>query len=113
MKFAPLYYLANTNKVEAYQQADLDALSAHLKTAKNMWHEDWVAQGSQDRGSCCVGKGITAYYVGPRKRIAEPVNIVSCNWVQGNISASQSVDRALKYLRHHGIECWYNDGQMD
>ena len=43
----------------------------------------------------------------------DPVNIVSCSWVQGNISASRSVEPALKYLRSKGIDCNYNDGWMD
>jgi hypothetical protein len=113
MKTVPKFYQSNEEKVSAYTDADLKELSPILTVAKSMWFNEWIKQGEEDVGSCCGGKGISAWYVRPRCRSAEPVNIVHCSWVQGNISASRSVESALQYLRSKGIDCEYNDGWMD
>ena len=113
MKTVPKFYTSNEDKVSAYQADDLKELSPILTVAKSMWFNEWLKQGSEDVGSCCGGKGISVWFVRSRCRSAEPVNIVSCSWGQGNISASRSVEPALKYLRSKGIDCNYNDGWMD
>ena len=113
MKTVPKFYMANEDRVSAYTDADLKELSTVLTVAKDMWFNEWIKQGEEDVGSCCGGKGISAWFVRSRCRSAEPVNIVNCSWVQGNISASRSVEPALEYLRSKGIDCNYNDGWMD
>ena len=113
MKTVPKFYQSNEEKVSAYQDADLEKLSPILTVAKSMWFNEWLKQGSEDVGSCCGGKGISVWFVRSRCRSAEPVNIVNCSWVQGNISASRSVEPALEYLRSKCIDCNYNDGGID
>mgnify|MGYP003670769508 CR=1 FL=1 len=90
MKTVPKFYMANEDRVSAYTDSDLKELSPILTVAKSMWFNEWMKQGEE-----------------------EPVNIVNCSWVQGNISASRSVEPALEYLRSKGIDCNYNDGWMD
>ena len=79
--------------------------------AKKMWHQDWKDQGGEDVGSCCIGKGISIK--GDVDQFGFGNNIVECSWVQGNISASRSVKRALVFLQDSGVDCFYNDGRMD
>ena len=47
------------------------------------------------------------YTTGARTR-----NVVSCNFVQGNISAYKSHAPALEFLKDNGIDARYNDGWM-
>lgn len=79
--------------------------------AKKMWYQDWLDQGGEDVGSCCLGKGISIK--GDVDQFGFGNNIVECNWVQGNMSASRSVKRALAFLQDSGVDCHYNDGRMD
>jgi len=117
MRTVPKFYQRNMgddeDRVLAYTDADITELRPILAKAKDIWLQEWIKQGSEDVGSCCGGKGISVWFVYPRCRSAEPVNVVGCSWVQGNISASRSVEPALKYLKDMGIECNYNDGWMD
>ena len=115
MKTAPRFYTANNDTVLAIQRPDLEAHRAVFEKAKDIWYDAWVADGAEDFGSCCGGKGISTWYVGPRQRTAQPVNVVGCNWVQGNLSASATVEEALEYLREElpELEFRYNDGWMD
>jgi len=113
MKTVPKFHTTNEDKISAFTQIDLKEKTEIFNKAKDIWFQEWVDQGSKDEGSCCGGKGISAWYVRPRCRSAEPFNIVRCGWVQGNISASESVKPALEYLKSKGIDCDYNDGWMD
>jgi len=113
MKTVPKFYQRNEDKVSAYTDVDITNLRPVFKKAKNIWLKEWEKQGSEDVGSCCGGKGISVWFVRSRCRSAEHVNIISCSWVQGNISASNSVKPALEYLKSMGIDCSYNDGWMD
>ena len=99
--------------VNAYQPVDLVAASPVLAAAQQIWYDEWVSQGSQDIGSCCGGKAIRVYFVGKGCRKYEMQSVVKCSWVQGNISASRSVQPALDYLAANGIEAEYYDGWMD
>ena len=111
MRTVPAYYVNNETKVLAMQPRDLRRYDIVLKTAEALWQMEWRKLGSKDSGTCCGG--IEAWCVGKGKRVAKMRNIVNCSWVQGNLSASESVGPALKYLRKNGIECRYNDGWMD
>ena len=99
----------------AYQKADIEKLRDEgvLAKAQDLWLAEWRKQGSEDRGTCCGGKGIEVCYLGPRKRNYDYTNIVLCPTGQGNLSAAESVGPALEYLKSKGIECKYNDGWMD
>jgi hypothetical protein len=113
MKTAPRFHLGSTQPpVNAYQREDIQSLRHFITHAENLWYDEWVKQGSKEEGTCCGGKGISVWFIGPRKRSAEPRNIIACRWVQGNLSASRSVQPALDYLKECGIEAEYNDGWM-
>ena len=115
MKIAPKFYAKNTDTAVAIQKPDFDKNYGTFQYAQSMWKSAWTKDGGRDYGSCCGGKGIETWYVGPRKRVAELVNVVSCNWVQGNLAAANTVDSALEYLRGEfpELEFRYNDGWMD
>ena len=112
MKMAPQFYTSGP-QVNAYRREELAKLAEVFGTAEQLWYDTWQKQGSKDEGSCCGGKGIQVWYLGPRKRFARPRTVVACNWVQGNVSAQTSVKKALAYLKAQGIEADYYDGWMD
>jgi hypothetical protein len=115
MKTSPKFYTKNNDTVLALQKPDFDENHGTFQKAQSIWHTAWLEAGAEDHGTCCGGKGIEAWYVGPRKRSAELVNVVACSWVQGNLSAARTVDSALEYLRRElpEVEFRYNDGWMD
>ncbi len=113
MKTAPRFYTGNPDTVLAYQPVDLEKFNAELRTAEQLWNQEWRAQGATDEGSCCGGKGIQVWFCGPRKRTAEPKTIIQAPPVQGNLSAQRSVGPALEYLKEQGIEARYYDGWMN
>ena len=114
MKTAPRFYAGNKDPViNAYQREDIAKLQDVFGTAEQLWYDAWQKQGSKDEGSCCGGKGIQVWFLGPRKRAAQPYTVIRCGWVQGNVSAQKSVNKALAYLKSQGIEAEYYDGWMD
>jgi len=113
MKTIEKFYKGSNEFVNAYEKKDLEKLTEIFQEARSIWYSSWVSQGSEDNGSCCGGKGLQVYYVPPRCRSAQPINIVSCNWVQGNISASKSSKNALEFLKKNNIDASYNDGWLD
>ena len=113
MKTVKTFHAGSKRTVNAYQRQDLLKLNWIIDLAKYRWHEDWLIQGKPDDGSCCVGKGINVWYLGPRKRFAVPAKIIRCDWVQGNMAAQKTVKGALAFLKKHGVECSYDDGAMD
>jgi hypothetical protein len=113
MKTVPRFYQSNPETVTALQAADVAKLRHVLQAAQDIWYSTWTDQGRKDEGTCCGGKGIEVWYLGPRKRSAEPRRVIPCTWVQGNLSASRSVQPALDYLKANGIEASYDDGWMD
>ena len=113
MKKIEKFYTGSNEFVNAYEKKDLEKLSEIFNEARNIWYSSWVDQGSKDIGSCCGGKGLEVYYIRPRCRSAKPINIVNCNWVQGNVSASQSSGEALNFLKRNNVEVSYNDGWLD
>jgi hypothetical protein len=113
MKRVSKFYPSNPETVEAYEQADINRIRPILREAKRLWDSEWELQGATDEGSCCGGKGIEIWIRAPRKRSAEPRNVISSPPVQGNISAQRSVKPALEYLAQNGIEATYNDGWVD
>ena len=115
MRTVPKWYTACEDTVLGIQLNDIQSNREILNEAADIWYTDWVESGSEDHGSCCLGKGIQTWVVGPRKRSAQPTNVVSCTWVQGNVAASTTVDNALEFLRDKLPE-WeftYYDGRMD
>lgn len=115
MKIVPKYYIKNEDKVLAIQDKDFQDNKDIFRQAEKMWYQEWRDSSALDEGSCCGGKGISTYYVGPRKRTAEQVNVVRCDFIQGNVSASRSAKKVLEYLKNElpEFEFSYNDGWMD
>lgn len=104
----------NGEIIQAYQAEDLEKLKSVFAAAKALWIQKWKEQGALDQGSCCGGKGISVPFIGKGKRNYESINVVSCDFVQGNVSAYQSVPEVLAFLREQGVvEASYNDGWMD
>jgi hypothetical protein len=115
MKTVPKWYTKSEEYILALQKPDFTENVSVFEYAKKLWHDAWIKDGARDHGTCCGGKGISTWFVGPRKRSAELVNVVACDWVQGNLSAATTVDAALEYLRGEfpDLEFRYNDGWMD
>ncbi len=113
MKQAPAFYAKSPDRVLALQKADLESLAPIFSEAREAWLAEWRRQGATDEGTCCGGKGIRVWYVGPRKRIAKRLLVVESPGCQGNLSASRSSRPALEILRASHIECQYYDGWMD
>jgi hypothetical protein len=113
MKTIEKYYKGSNDFVNAYEKKDLEKLTEIFQEATSIWYGEWLEQGKKDDGSCCGGKGLEVYYIAPRCRSAKPINIVKCNWVQGNISAYKSSGKALDFLKKNNIEATYNDGWLD
>jgi hypothetical protein len=99
--------------IDAYQPQELDLLKEHGAEAARLWFEEWQKQGAADQGTCCGGKSLRVWYLDKGKRKPMEMTITRCNWVQGNLSASASVQPALDYLKEQGIEAEYYDGWMD
>jgi hypothetical protein len=99
--------------VKAYQDHDLEPLTATFQTARDMWYWHWVQQGREDVGTCTGGKGIEVRYLAPRKRNYEWKRVVAPPPVQGNVSAFRSVTKVIEFLERNDIEATYNDGWMD
>jgi|GEM_PF-2131500 len=104
----------NGEIIQAYQAEDLEKLKLVFAAAKVLWIQQWKDQGALDQGSCCGGKGISVPFIGKGKRNYESINVVSCDFVQGNVSAYESVGGALAFLKEQGVVgASYNDGWMD
>lgn len=104
----------NGEMIQAYQAEDLEKLKSVFAAAKALWLQEWREQGALDQGSCCGGKGISVAFIGKGKRNYENVNVVACDFVQGNISAYQSAPAVLAFLKEQGVVgASYNDGWMD
>jgi len=104
----------NGEMIQAYQPKDLAKLNSVFAAAKALWVQQWIEQGAVDEGSCCGGKGISVPFIGKGKRNYEYVNVVSCDFVQGNIAAYKSVGEVLAFLKKEGVVgASYNDGWMD
>ena len=112
MKSIEVFYKGSGKFVEAYEKEDRDWLIPLALEAKEIWYQEWLNQGSPRKGTCCGGKGLEVWYRGPRKRSAKPVNLVACDFVQGNQAAYDSHKPALDYLKKNGVVAEYNDGWM-
>lgn len=110
-------YKKSGNFINALEQKDIDEIKPKLLEITNDWYLEWKKQGSIDEGTCCGGKGFEVWFVRPRGRKPETMNIVNCSWVQGNISAYKSHKVALsklnQILKPYNVEAKYNDGWMD
>lgn len=80
--------------------------------AKNIWFNSWVEDGKKDQGTCCLGKGIILEG-GVNWGGYTSVDIDSPP-VQGNISAYQTSDAAMQFVKANGYpDAVYYDGVMD
>ena len=113
MKNIEKFYKGSNDFVNAYEKKDLEKLMPIFEQATQIWYDEWVKQGSKNEGTCCGGKGLETWYVRPRCRGARPINIVRCDFVQGNVAAQKTYKKALKFLEKNKINAKYNDGWMD
>ena len=113
MKNIEAYYKGSGDFVDAYEKADVDKLRKIFRVAENLWFESFVAQGSKDEGSCTGGKGLQIWYRAKRRRSAELVTFVHCQFVQGNLSAKRSSKKAIQFLTDNNVDVKYYDGWMD
>ena len=73
-----------------------------LRKAEQIMHDEWKANGYDDRGTSVILAGI---------KVDGSVVIKQVN--QGNLSSYAAAKPAIKFLNEHGIDaCWY-DGIMD
>ena len=98
-------YKDDENPVLALEESDKEEAIKIGKYAENLWYRKWIELGEKDHGSCCGGKGIKVWFRGKGKRYARPTLVVQCDWVQGNISAQESKDKALEYVKEFLIVC--------
>jgi len=102
------------NPVLALEESDREEAIKIGEQAGEKWYQKWADLGEKDTGSCCGGKGIKAWFRGKGKRYATEIFIVRCDWVQGNISAQESKDDALEYVKEYLADnAFYDDGYMN
>ena len=107
-------YKDDENPILALEESDKEEAIKIGEYAKDLWYQKWVELGEKDHGSCCGGKGIKVWFKGKGKRYARQTFIVQCDWVQGNISAQESKDKALEYVKEFLIDnAFYDDGYMN
>ena len=114
MRNVPQFYTTNERRVDAYTLADLQLGKVHnlLKQAERMMHDEWEANGYDDRGSCVLGAGIEIWHVKPGARVAKPAVVIR-QVAQGNLSSSAAAEPAIEFLQEQGINARWNDGRMD
>lgn len=73
-----------------------------LKEAERIMHDEWEANGYDDRGTCVLGAGI-----------AVDGSVAIKQVTQGNVSSYAAAKPAIKFLNEHGIDAHWDDGIMD
>lgn len=107
-------YSNDDKTVTVYKKKDLEEIREYLELAHLKWLDEWKRQGGKDEGSCTGGKGLQVWYIAPKCRTPRQRTIIPCDWVQGNVSAYESVHVALDFLKEQGIEdVSYYDGWMN
>ena len=99
--------------VLALEESDREEAIKIGEQAEEIWHRKWAELGKKSHGSCCGGKGIKVWFRGKGKRYARPTFVARCDWVQGNLSAQESKDDALAYVKEFLADnAFYDDGYM-
>ena len=65
-----------------------------------------------DDGTCVIGAGIAIRYRAPRCR-KPTIRVIVAATFQGNVGSARACDRALRHLRHWGVDAFWYDGRMD
>jgi hypothetical protein len=114
MKKMKRYYNSDENDlVTVYEKKDLEEFAPFFNYANEAWYREWVRLGRKEKGTCCVGTGITIRYRGPRKRTWVDKTVIHSPPCQGNVSAYECVGPAMEYLKACRIEVEYYEGWMD
>ena len=77
------------------------------------WFAEWVARGQKDEGSCCLGIGISVYYLPPRARQPVRRQVIAWTWSQGDFEAERTKATPINRLAQYGAAAVYDCGRMD
>jgi len=61
-------YRGSKDFVLALEPADLEYLTPTFDRVRLEWAKEWQRRGCKDEGSCCLGVGVSVYYLRPGKR---------------------------------------------
>jgi hypothetical protein len=106
-------YKGSGDFVNAVQEADLASLRPVFKQAEDAWYSEWVARGCKDEGSCCLGVGVSIYYLPSRARQPRPMQVIYWNGSQGDFEAERTKQTPIRMLTERGIDAFYNCGRLD
>jgi hypothetical protein len=106
-------YKGSGEFVNAVQDTDLSELRPVFEQAKDAWHDEWVRRGSDQRGSCCIGIGISVYYLPPRARQPRPRQVIYWSFSQGDFGAEATKETPIQMLAARGVDAYYNCGRLD
>jgi hypothetical protein len=106
-------YKGSGEMVSALQDADIEQMRPIFREIEYAWYEQWLARGQKDEGSCCLGIGISVYYLPPRARYPRLRQVIQWTWSQGDFEAERTKDTPIKALAKYGASAVYNCGRMD
>ena len=106
-------YKGSGEIVHAVQDADLEKFAQLFRNAQYAWYQEWMARGQIDEGSCCLGVGVSVYYLPPRARHPRLRQVIEWLGSQGDFEAERTKAIPIKMLADHGISATYDCGRMD
>jgi len=99
--------------VNAVQDADLERLRPVFAETQREWFEEWMGRGQRDEGSCCLGIGISVFYLPPRARQPQRRQVIAWTWSQGDFEAERTKATPIDRLAQYGVTAVYDCGRMD
>lgn len=106
-------YKGSGEYVNAAQDSDMATLRPVFTAAEVAWHREWVNRGCIDEGSSCLGVGVSIYYLPPRARTPQRLQVVPWNGSQGDFEAERTKSIPLSMLEKCGVTATYDCGRMD
>lgn len=106
-------YKGSGEFVVALQDADIDTMRPIFREAEREWYRAWVARGCKDEGSCCLGVGVSVYYLPPRARTPQRRQVIAWNGSQGDFEAERTKEVPIGLLAQHGVPAAYDCGRLD
>lgn len=106
-------YRGSGETVNALQAADMDRLQPVFAEIEREWLELWKARGCRDEGSCCLGVGVSVYFLPPRARTPQRVQVIRWLGSQGDFEAERTKSLPIDRLAAHGATAVYDCGNMD